>query len=82
MLSPADVMYLDCGFPNLLGDASWCDPYNTWRDILSFDPLKNLKHQQVLGAEVCVWGDLTTSDNIERKIWMRGSALADKYWNY
>ena len=34
----------------------------------------------MIGAEVCMWSEIANPYNIETKVWIRTSALAEKLW--
>merc|ERR550514_2007015 len=67
--SNASAWYLDCGVGNFLtGGASWCNPYKTWQVVLSDEPSRAVpaeKLKQLLGGEVCLWGEQTSPSNLE-----------------
>ena len=80
LFGPCEDWYLDCGFGTFI-DADpqnsgspikypfhdWCTPYKNWRQILSFDPLKDIPEEQsylIVGGEVHLWGELTDSVNL------------------
>jgi len=75
--SNASAWYLDCGAGNFLtGDASWCDPYKSWQHALAADPAHNVsaaQAPQVLGGELCLWGEQTDATNLESKLWHRAA---------
>ena len=80
LFGPCEEWYLDCGYgtfidPDPINTDSpikrpfhdWCSPYKNWRQILSFDPLKDIpeeKRRLVVGGEVHLWGELTDSANL------------------
>lgn len=81
IFSTLDYLYFDCGNNGLQGTRSYC-AYNTWQRVYQFDPLASaLPRSQVLGAEACMWGELTDSNNLDGRVWPRLGALALRLWN-
>ena len=82
--SNASEWYLDCGAGNFLnGDTSWCDPYKSWQVVLAGDPRRHVEEAQkaqVVGGEVCLWGEQTDPSNLEQKLWQRAAAVAERLW--
>jgi len=78
-------LYLDCGTGNWLnGGKSWCDPYKTWNLIYNHEPTAGLTPDEaslVIGAEACVWSEITDDSNIDQKLWPRASALGERLWS-
>lgn len=76
--------YLDCGAGNWLnGGKSWCDPYKSWQTVLSGNPRSGVKAEQaaqVVGGEVCLWGEQVDTNNLELKLWQRAAAAAERMW--
>jgi hexosaminidase len=35
---------------------------------------------RVLGAEACMWGEVTDQFFIDQKLWLRASVLAERLW--
>lgn len=35
----------------------------------------------VIGGQACMWAELTYEGNIEQKVWIRSSAIAQRLWN-
>ena len=80
LFGPCEEWYLDCGYGTFIDPdptniyspikrpfPDWCAPYKNWRQILSFDPLKDIpeeKRHLVFGGEVHLWGELTDSANL------------------
>ncbi|KAL6720956.1 Glucosamine-6-phosphate isomerase (Glucosamine-6-phosphate deaminase) (GNPDA) (GlcN6P deaminase) [Lecanora helva] len=61
----------------------WYSPYNNWRNVISFEPLKDIpkeKRHLVVGGEVHLWGkfneDMKTS--LDKLLWPRA---AEVLWN-
>ena len=36
--------------------------------------------KQILGGEVCLWGEQTDPTNLEQKLWQRAAAAAERLW--
>ena len=82
LFGPCEEWYLDCGYGTFIDPDpanvdspikhpfhDWCAPYKNWRQILSFDPLKDIPEEHrhfVVGGEVHLWGELTDSVNLVR----------------
>ena len=63
--------------------ADYCSPYKSWRQVYAYDPRVNLTDAQqklLYGGEVHLWGELTTSVNLDGKMWPRASAAAEILW--
>jgi hexosaminidase len=82
--SNASAWYLDCGAGNFVtGAPSWCDPYKSWQYVLAADPAHNVSAAQlpqILGGELCLWGEQTDATNLESKLWHRAAAGAERMW--
>ncbi|XP_071051695.1 beta-hexosaminidase subunit beta-like [Onthophagus taurus] len=70
IISPKNYWYLDHGIRSKTR-------YSTWRQIFAN---KLPKHKNVLGGEVCLWGEYVDDINIETKIWPRAAAVAERLW--
>jgi hexosaminidase len=75
--------YLDMGVGNYYGVAY--GRYITWLEFYN----RNLKKEitgyknkdNVLGAEACLWSEISNQFVHHIKIWMRTSSLAERLWN-
>ena len=82
IISQYGPLYLDMGVGNYLGVAY--GNYQTWMDLYNIDfakmiePYKNKKN--VLGAEVCLWSELSNQYIHHMKIWIRTSSFAERTW--
>lgn len=88
--------YLDQGFGTFLDPdpqnpatpikppyPSWASPHKNWRQVLAYDPLKEIpedKQHLVLGGEVHLWGELLDSVNLDFMLWPRAAAAAEMMW--
>ena len=76
---------MDCGLGNLWGGGSWCGGYKTWSSLYKFDVQSHNKNPdnkgKVIGGELCAWGELNNSDNIELNLFPRGIAVSEKWWS-
>lgn len=81
VLSPVDMLTLDCGFGNGFSVYSPCGEYKTWANIYAFEPSNfGLPEEQILGAEALMWGDTADDTNIESRLWPRMLSLAETLW--
>lgn len=76
--------YLDCGFGSwLTGGNSWCDPYKTWLNIYNHsltDGIPTQYFKDIIGGEVCLWGESVDDNNLEPRLWPRAAAGAERWW--
>lgn len=35
----------------------------------------------IIGGEACMWAETVTKENIEQKVWIRASVIAERLWN-
>ncbi|KAH9953189.1 N-acetylhexosaminidase [Russula dissimulans] len=83
----SNYFYLDCGAGGWLGDFpignSWCDPFKTWQNAYTFDPLENLTAAQaqfVLGGQQLLWTEQSGPQNLDSIVWPRAAASAEVFW--
>ena len=74
-------MYLSTGKTNI-----WSQPfghYSVWRQIYEKFILfpEGIDKNRIIGAEVCLWGEVSDEDSLENNLWMRASAFASRVWN-
>ncbi|KAG1867157.1 glycoside hydrolase family 20 protein [Suillus subalutaceus] len=86
--APSNYFYLDCGAGEWLGDDptgnSWCDPFKTWSESYTFDPLANLTEAQyelVLGGEQLLWSEQSGPQNVDPIVWPRAASSAEIFWS-
>ena len=77
ILSNYDLTYLDVGFGNRYGGSYGV--YQNWRSLYTNFSTK-IDGVNVIGAEVCMWAEIVNPYNIETKVWIRSSAIAEKLW--
>lgn len=96
LFGPCEEWYLDCGYGGFIDPDpnnedspikrpfhDWCGPYKNWRQMLSYDPLKDIPEEQrhlVIGGECHLWGELTDSVNLDHMLWPRVAAAAEVLW--
>ena len=84
ILSNYDYFYLDCGYENVMGAASWCK-FSTWKNIYRFEADSILPNedwrQRVLGGEVAMWEEIGNDFTIGPKVWPKGIAFAERFWS-
>jgi hexosaminidase len=96
LFGPCQDWYLDCGYGTTIDPdpanpdtpikkpfRDWCSPYKNWRQMLSYDPLKDIPEGQrhlVIGGECHLWGELTDSVNLDNMLWPRVAAAAEVLW--
>ncbi|KAI5996029.1 glycoside hydrolase family 20 protein [Pisolithus orientalis] len=85
--APSNYFYLDCGAGGWLGDDptgnSWCDPFKTWSESYTFDPLANLTEAQyplVLGEQF-LWTEQSGPQNLDSIVWPRAASSAEIFWS-
>ena len=83
IISQYGPFYIDMGVGNYLGVAY--GTYSTWLDLHNQDLYRMIQgyqnKQNVLGAELTLWSELSNRYMIHQKIWMRASAFAERCWN-
>ncbi|KAI0298150.1 N-acetylhexosaminidase [Multifurca ochricompacta] len=84
----SNSFYLDCGAGGWVGDFpagnSWCEPYKTWQNAYTFDPLANLTTAQaplVLGGQQLLWTEQSGPQNLDSIAWPRAAASAEVFWS-
>ncbi len=77
ILSNYDQTYLDLGFGGRTGGTY--GTYINWRDLYKFVP--RYTGVNVIGGQVCMWGQLSNGFTNQQKIWVRASILSERLWN-
>lgn len=96
LFGPCEEWYLDSGYGGFIDPDpenkdspikrpyhDWCSPYKNWRQMLTYDPLRDIPEEQrhlVVGGECHLWGELTDSVNLDHMLWPRVSAAAEVLW--
>jgi hexosaminidase len=80
ILTPGEVLYLDCGSGNKYGDETWCGNYHTWKDIYKISLIDNHNSFRVLGYQATLFGELADENSISGKIFPRALSLAERLW--
>ena len=82
IVSQYGPFYIDMGVGNYLG-VSYGN-YATWLDLYNQDLGQMSRNYQnkdnVLGGELTLWSELNTRYTHHMKIWIRGSAFAERCW--
>ncbi|KAN0127976.1 Glycoside hydrolase superfamily [Lactarius tabidus] len=83
----SNSFYLDCGAGGWVGNNppgnSWCEPFKTWQNAYTFDPLANLTAAQaslVLGGQQLLWTEQSGPQNLDPITWPRAAASAEVFW--
>ncbi|KAG2341533.1 glycoside hydrolase family 20 protein [Suillus weaverae] len=86
--APSNYFYLDCGAGGWVGGYpagnSWCDPFKTWSEAYTFNPLANLTQAQyglVLGGEQLLWSEQSAPQNLDPIVWPRAASSAEIFWS-
>ena len=82
ILSPSDILYLNKGQGNLWLNATQGN-YSNWRQIyenLVVFPA-GVDQSRILGAEVCLWGEVSNEDTLENNLFMRSTSFAGRVWS-
>ena len=76
------------GYSGLLSFGYYLDLMWTVERHYAVDPMSgdaaNLSDEEkkrILGGETCMWGEWTTPENIDSRIWPRAAAIAERLWS-
>src|ERR1700761_6940376 len=62
---------------------AWCEPYKTWQEAYTFDPLASIPASQqhlVLGGQGLLWTEQSGPENLDPIAWPRAAAIAEVFW--
>ncbi|KAH9955283.1 N-acetylhexosaminidase [Lactifluus volemus] len=83
----SNSFYLDCGAGGWVGNYppgnSWCEPFKTWQNAYTFDPMANLTSEQaslVLGGQHLLWTEQSGPENLDSIAWPRAAASTEVFW--
>ena len=83
IISQYGPFYIDMGVGNYLGVSY--GSYQTWMDLYNLNINQMISGYQnkenVIGAELTLWSELSNRYVHHMKIWIRGSAFAERLWN-
>ena len=81
VLSPSDILYISKGQGNLWLNGTQ-GTYTVWKTIYENFVVfpSGVDRSRIMGAEVCLWGEVSNEDTLENNIWMRASAFAARVW--
>lgn len=83
VISQYGPFYIDMGVGNYFGVNY--GSYATWLEIYNLNipkMISNYKNKDnVLGAELTLWSELSNRYTHHLKIWIRGSSLAERTWS-
>lgn len=68
---------MDIGFGNRYGSSY--GHMQEWRKMYTFNP--RITNVNVIGGEVCMWGELSNQWTHEQKVWNRASIIGERLWN-
>jgi len=75
-------LYISKGQGNLWLNATQ-GTYSVWKNIYDNFVVfpTGVDKSRILGAEVCLWGEVSNQDTLENNLWMRSSAFAARVWS-
>lgn len=84
IISQYGPFYIDMGVGNYFGVSY--GSYGTWLDIYNLDLGRMIatynNKNNVLGAELTLWSELSNQYTHHQKIWIRSSSLAERSWTF
>ena len=75
------------GFDGILSAPYYLDKMDRTSKYYSADPLpagsdlSPAAAAHILGGEVCMWGELTSQENIDSRMWPYSAAIAERFWS-
>ncbi len=70
-----DRVQSDLRFAHVVGDIGWGKGFVDYPELDRSGPGK------VLGAEACIWTELVTDELLDRRVWSRMPAIAERFWS-
>lgn len=82
ILSPSDILYLNEG-QSFIWENQTFGKYFTWRMIYENFTLfpQGVPQDKILGAEACLWGEVSNEDTLENNLWPRVAAFGLNIWS-
>lgn len=80
ILTPADILYMDCGLGSKYGDNAWCGEYRTWKHLYNFTPFKSYNNFTVLGSQIVLFGEMADENAIIGKLFPRATSFSERVW--
>ena len=65
----------DSRFAHAVGDIGWGKGFTDYPGLATSDA------GRVLGAEACIWTELVTDELLDRRVWSRMPAIAERFWS-
>jgi hexosaminidase len=81
------VSAAEAGYNGILAAPYYLDKMFKTTSYYAGDPLPSgsdlnpTQAAQVLGGEVCMWGELVSEENVESRIWPYAAAVAERLWS-
>ncbi len=70
-----DRLQDDSRFAHVVGGIGWGKGFADYPELARPGPGK------VLGAEACIWTELVTDELLDRRVWSRMPAIAERFWS-
>jgi hexosaminidase len=81
ILTPKDLLFLECGLGDKYGDDTKCGKYKTWKSIYNIKLLETTDSFNILGYQASLFGDLADEYSIIGKIFPRVLSLGERLWS-